>query len=246
LYASRVRDPGRDALLSWAIALVLVTGLVHINVTLPAIGHVGSALVAVLFLYGPMAIAWRRGEDLDDYGFHAAPVKRGLVVAGAAIGVIFPIFCLGYFAFYETACSSQLLAHLVPHGMCRHYGGLAGIHAPTMTLGFLKDFAVQLLVVALPEELFFRGCMLRLLEKKFPPKRRILGGGVGWALVISAAMFALIHLPRYGGDPHALATFFPGLLFGWMRSSTGSILAGTITHGCSNMLVKLLDLSVLR
>jgi membrane protease YdiL (CAAX protease family) len=240
-----VREPGRDALLSWAIALVLVTGLVRINVTLPAIGHVGSALVAVLFLYGPMAIAWRRHEDLDDYGFHAAPVARGLVTAAAAIGIIFPIFCLGYFAFYETACGSQLLAHLVPRGMCAHYAGLGGIHVPTLTLDFFKFCAVQLLVVALPEELFFRGCLLHLLEKRFPPKRRILGGGIGLALVISAAMFALIHLPK-DGDPRALATFFPALLFGWMRSATGSILASTITHGCSNILIRLLDLSVLR
>jgi membrane protease YdiL (CAAX protease family) len=240
-----VRDPGRDALLSWALALILVTGLVRINVTLPAIGHVGSALVAVLFLYGPMAIAWRRNEDLDDYGFHAAPIARGLAYAGAAIGIIFPIFCVGYFAFYETACGSRLLEHLVPRGMCIHYSGWAGVHAPTLTLSFAKDFAVQLLVVALPEELFFRGTLLKLLEQKFPPKRRILGGGVGLALVISAAMFALIHLPKQG-DPRALATFFPGLLFGWMRSATGSILASTITHGCSNMLVRLLDLSVLR
>jgi membrane protease YdiL (CAAX protease family) len=87
--------------------------------------------------------------------------------------------------------------------------------------------------------------LLHLLEKKFPPKRRILGGGVGLALVISAAMFALIHLPK-DGDPRALATFFPGLLFGWMRSATGSILGSTITHGCSNILIRLLDLSVLR
>ena len=240
-----MRDPGRDALASWALALVLVTGLVHINVTLPAIGHVGSALVAVLFLYGPMAIAWRRGEDLDDYGFHAAPVARGLVTAGAAIGAIFPIFCVGYFAFYETACGSQLLAHLVPKNMCSHYAGWAGVHAPAITLDFLKFCAVQLLVVALPEELFFRGTLLKLLEQRFPPKHRILGGGVGLALVISAAMFALIHLPK-DGDPRALATFFPGLLFGWMRSSTGSILASTVTHGCSNILIRLLDLSVLR
>ena len=81
-------------------------------------------------------------------------------------------------------------------------------------------------MVALPEELFFRGFLLGLLEQRFPPKRRILGGGVGLALVISAATFALIHLPK-DGDPRALATFFPGLLFGWMRSATGSILAST-------------------
>lgn len=246
--AEPVRDPrdaGRDALIAWAVVAALVTGLVRINITLPAIGHLGSALVAVLFLYVPVFVAWRRTEDIYDYGFHTKPVARGVTTAAVAIAVIFPIFALGYFAFYELACDSDLLSHLVPHGMCSRYGGLAGLHAPALT-GKLAEFcAVQLVVVALPEELFFRGFLLGKLEQRFPPKRRILGGGVGLALVISAAMFALIHLPK-DGDPRALATFFPGLLFGWMRSATGSILASTLTHAGSNILIRFLDLMVLR
>jgi CAAX protease family protein len=240
-----MRDPGRDALVTWAVVAVLVTGLVRINITLPWIGHVGSALVAVLFLYAPVYVAWRRHEDLEDYGFRWEPVGRGLVTAGAAIAAIFPLFALGYFAFYEIACDSSLLAHLVPRNMCTHYTGIAGIHAPALTADFAEFCVLQLVVVALPEELFFRGFLLELLERRFPPKRRILGGGVGLALVLSAAAFALIHLPK-DGDPRALATFFPGLLFGWMRSSTRSIMASTITHGASNILIRLLDLTVLR
>ncbi|MBL0220492.1 MAG: CPBP family intramembrane metalloprotease [Myxococcales bacterium] len=244
---ARPRTPtdGRDALIAWAVVAALVAALVRINITLPAIGHLGSALVAVLFLYVPVFYAWRRTEDLYDYGFHAAPVKQGLLTAAGAFGVIFPVFALGYFAFYEIACNSELLAHLVPHNMCSRYGGLAGLHAPAMTQKLLEFCAVQLVVVALPEELFFRGFLLGLLERHFPPKRRILGGGVGLALVISAAMFALIHLPK-DGDPRALATFFPGLLFGWMRSATGSIMASTLTHAGSNILIRFLDLMVLR
>jgi len=118
----------------------------------------------------------------------------------------------------------------------------SGVGAPTLSGEFILT---QFAVVALPEELFFRGLLLTLLEKRFPPKRRFLGGGVGLALVLSAAAFALIHLPK-DGDPRALATFFPGLLFGWMRSATGSILASTITHGFSNILVRVLDLCVQR
>ncbi|MEO7095972.1 MAG: type II CAAX endopeptidase family protein [Polyangiales bacterium] len=239
------RVAGRDAMIAWAVVAVMVTGLVRINITLPAIGHLGSALVAVLFLYVPVYVAWRRKEDLVDYGFHARPVKRGIVTAAVAICAIFPIFALGYFAFYEIACNSELLSNLVPHGMCARYGGLAGLHAPTLTAKLAEFCAVQLVVVALPEELFFRGFLLGLLETRFPPKRRILGGGVGLALVISAGMFALIHLPK-DGDPRALATFFPGLLFGWMRSSTGSIMASTLTHAGSNILIRFLDLMVLR
>jgi hypothetical protein len=239
------RDPGRDALVTWAIALVLVAVLVRINITLPWIGHVGSALVAVLFLYGPVFVGWRRGEELEDYGFKLERPWRDLGYALGAISVIFPLFALGYFAFYEIACHSQLLVHLVPRNMCSHYDGLSGLHAPAVSWDFAEFCLVQLVVVALPEELFFRGFLLELLEKKFPPKRRLLGGGVGLALVLSAAAFALVHLPK-DGDPRALATFFPGLLFGWMRSATGSIAASTVTHGCSNILIRLLDLSVLR
>jgi uncharacterized protein len=235
----------RDAVVAWAFVAVCVTFLVRINVTLPLVGHVGSALVAVLFLYVPVAVAWRRQEVLDDYGFHAEPIKKGVIYAAWSIAIIFPIFAIGYFAFYEVACKSNLLAHLVPHGMCSRYGGLSGLHAPAMTWKLAEFCAVQLVVVALPEELFFRGFLLGLLEKRFPPKRRILGGGVGLALVISAAAFALIHLPK-DGDPRALATFMPGLLFGWMRSATRSILGSTLTHAGSNILIRFLDLTTLR
>lgn len=247
------RSAGRDALIAFVVVAVLVTALVRIDVTLPAVGHLGSALVAVLFLYVPVFFAWRRKEELDHYGFHAEPILRGLVTAGVAIAVIFPIFVLCYFAFYEIACTSDLLSNLVPRGMCSRYGGLDALHAPAVSLMgaapgntlSLEFCLVQLVVVALPEELFFRGFLLGLLEKRFPPKRRILGGGIGLALVLSALAFALVHLPK-DGDPRALATFFPGLLFGWMRSATGSILASTLTHASSNILVRVLDLMVLR
>ncbi|HEY5950836.1 MAG TPA: CPBP family intramembrane glutamic endopeptidase [Kofleriaceae bacterium] len=236
---------GRDALYTYAIVAALVAALVRINITLPAVGHLGSALVSVLFLYAPMIVLGRRKEDLYDYGFRADPIKRGLVTAASAIAIIFPIFVVGYFTFYEVACHSKLLAHLVPRGMCAHYGGMRALHVPTPTWSLGEFCLVQMLVVALPEELFFRGFLLGLLEKRFPPKRRIMGGGVGLALVLSSLAFAIIHIPK-DGDPRVLATFFPGLLFGWMRSATGSILASTVTHGASNILIRLLDLAVMR
>jgi membrane protease YdiL (CAAX protease family) len=239
------RKAGRDALIAWAIVGVLVAGFVRINVKVQWVGHVGSALVALVFLYAPMVVGKLRKEDLDDYGFREQPVGRGLAIAGSAMAVVFPFFALAYFAFYEIACNSHLLAHLVPRGLCASYGGLQALHAPKLDGEFFKWAAGQYLVVALPEELFFRGMLLCLLEKRFPPKRRWLGGGIGLALVLSAAAFALVHLPK-DGDPRALATFFPGLLFGWMRSATGSILASTITHGSSNVLVRVLELAVTR
>ncbi|HEX4417644.1 MAG TPA: CPBP family intramembrane glutamic endopeptidase [Kofleriaceae bacterium] len=245
----------RDAIVAFCVVAVLVTGLVRINVTLPWIGHLGSALVSVLFLYVPLYIAGKRDEDLRDYGFVWEPVGRGLVIAGVAIAIIVPLFALGFYAFYETACHSQLLAHLAPARVCGHYGGLASLHAPRFmaaeptppVAGVISAewCLVQWLVVGLPEELFFRGFLLKQLELRFPPRRRVLGGGIGLALVLSALAFAVIHLPK-DGDPRALATFFPGLLFGWMRSATGSILAPTIAHGSSNILARCLEIMVSR
>ena len=249
------RRAWRDAATAFVAVGALVAVLVRVNLDVPWIGHLGSALISVVFLYVPLYVAGRRDEDLRDYGFRAAPLGKGLALAGLALVVIVPVFAAGFAAFYEVACRSAVLSHLAPHQMCSRYGGLSGAHLPSLvvfdrappapgTLS-LEWCLVQWLVVGLPEELFFRGFLLHKLEQRFPPRRRVLGGGIGLALVLSAAAFAVIHLPR-DGDPRALATFFPGLLFGWMRSATGSILASTVTHGCSNILARMLELAVLR
>ena len=242
-------------MLAFGVVGVLVVGLVRIDITLPWIGHLGSALIAMMFLYVPLYVAGKRDEDLRDYGFRTEPLGKGLAVAALSLAVIVPVFVLAFIAFYEVACHAPLLSHLVPPGMCSRYGGLASLHLPSFALAepgqndqhtlSLEWCAVQWLVVGLSEELFFRGFLLHKLEQRFVPKRRLWGGGVGLALVLSAIAFALIHLPK-GGDPRALMTFFPGLLFGWMRSATGSILASTVAHGCSNILVRMLELAVSR
>lgn len=238
---------GRHALYAYLVAAALVASLVRIDVDVPLVGHLGSALVAITLLYAPVVVAWRRKEDLFDYGFHAEPLGRGLAYGFGYVALIVPLFAFGYFGFYEYVCSpdGKWLRELAPIGACKAYRGLASLHAPAMTMELAQFVAVQVVVVALPEELFFRGCLHGLLERRFPPTRRILGGGIGIALVISSLMFALIHLPK-NGDPRALATFFPGLVFGWMRSSTGSILGPVVAHASSNVLVRMLDLMVLR
>jgi hypothetical protein len=239
------KKAGRDAFRAYIAVALLVAGLVQINITLPLIGHLGSALVAVLFLYTPVFVAWKRKEELDDYGFHAEPIGKGIGFAAIGYAIIFPLFAAGYFGFYELACNSQLLAHLVPRHACSHYAGFGAMHWPKLDGKFAEFCAVQLVVVALPEELFFRGFLLKLLEQRFPPARRLLGGGIGKALVIQALLFAIIHVPK-DGDPRALATFFPALMFGWMRSATGSIFASTVTHAGSNILIRVLELMLLR
>ena len=73
--APAARNYGRDALIAWAVVAVAVAGLVRINITVPAIGHLGSAMVAVLVLYVPVYYAWRRTEDLY-HGNDTARVRK--------------------------------------------------------------------------------------------------------------------------------------------------------------------------
>jgi hypothetical protein len=74
-----VTEPGQrrdlvQAMWAYAVVAALVAGFVRIDVEVPAVGHLGSALVAVLLLYAPVFFAWRRDEDLTTYGFCLAPV----------------------------------------------------------------------------------------------------------------------------------------------------------------------------
>ncbi|GAB4215215.1 MAG: hypothetical protein OHK0013_40580 [Sandaracinaceae bacterium] len=136
--------------------------------------------------------------------------------------------------------------------------GLAALIFPPFVLGFSlwhqparafvwslpDDFAsfvvAQLVMVALPEEAFFRGFVQTRLGDAWPPRRSLFGASVDpRALVGQAALFALIHLatePR----PDKLATFFPGLLFGWLRARRGGIGAAIVLHAASNILADVL------
>jgi membrane protease YdiL (CAAX protease family) len=233
----------RDALFAFAVACAVVTAL---SATGRSVGFVNrnlGALYAVVFLYLPVFYAWRRGEDLVAYGFRAAPLRRGLAFGLGAPLILFPLFAAGFVLFNDVVCRPGQVAwlrQLAPPGTCAGWHGWSGMHTPRLGLDLLEDAFVQVVVIALPEELFFRGFLHELFERAMPPRRRLLGGGIGWALVLSSAFFALAHLPD-GLDFRRLSVFFPGLLFGWMRSATGSVLAGTITHAASNLFIRMLE-----
>jgi uncharacterized protein len=241
------RSPAREALLAFALACLLVAVLGAIGRLVPLVQRNLGAFVAVVFLYVPVLWLRRRGEHLEDYGFRAAPVGRGLAIAAAYVAIVFPLFAAAFVGFHHVVCdpaAADWLRALAQPGACPRFRGFAGLHAPVLGWSFVELAFVQLIVIALPEELFFRGYLHALLERRWPARRTLLGGGVGWALVLSSALFALGHL-MVEPDPRRLAVFFPGLLFGWMRSATGSILAGTLAHAASNLFITLLERSLL-
>jgi membrane protease YdiL (CAAX protease family) len=81
-------------------------------------------------------------------------------------------------------------------------------------------------VIAVTEEVFFRGLAYGWLAQ----------WGTTTAVVGSAALFTIIHLPAYGLSTFALNGAV-GLLFGWQRWSTGGWSAPAITHALANLLI---------
>jgi len=104
----------------------------------------------------------------------------------------------------------------------------------------LLTFATQLLLVAVPEEVFYRGYLQGRLDQLIGADRRLFG--VLWnpqSAALSSALFALAHLATIP-HPARLAVFFPSLLFAWMRRAYGNTLTPAIFHALCNLFAQLL------
>ena len=88
----------------------------------------------------------------------------------------------------------------------------------------------------LVEEIVFRGFMLALLDRAFPPGWTVSGARIGWGVVLTAWLFGLAHGVAITPDgivfdPGWLAiTFVAGLVFGWIRALTGSLWPAFLAH----------------
>ncbi len=235
----RVRGPARAAILEAVGAALVASAAAGVLYRLKSLAFVRDnlhALVAAIFLFLPQLALRGRGE-LDAYGLRARPVGRGLRLAAATTLVVLPLFVVAFVAWNRVMCTAW--PSIVP-GSCWHL-----LH-PSFRLpsGFASMALAQLVVVALPEELFFRGYVQGRLEDALPPTRRFLGAPVGWAVLIQAALFGVGHF-LVTFEPTMLTRFFPGLVFGWMFARTRSIFAGTIFHAACNLLVEVLASSLL-
>lgn len=89
----------------------------------------------------------------------------------------------------------------------------------------------------LVEEIVFRGFMLALLDRAFPPRWTFSGARIGWGVVLTAWLFGLVHGVQWGPDGAVVfdpawlaATFVAGLVFGWLRALTGSLWPVFLAH----------------
>ena len=121
----------------------------------------------------PFLIVEKRGERIEDYGFHLRRAWRSVAVALVPMLIVFPPFVLG-FAWWWNPPHAFLFERL-PDG----YWNIA---------------LAQFLVVALPEEALFRGYIQTRLSDRWPGERKWLGASLDVrAWVLCAALFAVIH-----------------------------------------------------
>ena len=114
--------------------------------------------------------------------------------------------------------------------------GLEASYHFTLPDNFAEILMVNLLLVALPEELFYRGFIHTRLVRAWPSWFVRFGVPVGWAIVVTSGLFALGHYSGEWGNPARLGPFFPALLFAAMRARSGSIMGAVLYHGLSNVL----------
>jgi membrane protease YdiL (CAAX protease family) len=186
-----------------------------------------------------------RGEGWEDSGapfLSRAPggwraAGRGALQGLLVAAVVLPLFAAGFWGFTR-------LLPLLPGPLAGALAPYVGAPAPALRLPERLPLlaAVQLLVVALPEELFYRGWMQARWAATAPERGvTVLGARLGAGFLWTQALFALGHLVVL--QPWRLGTFFPGQLFGWLRERTGGIAAPVVVHALSNLLVVTLERS---
>jgi len=164
-------------------------------------------VITTLMVWPPCILAFLHVLELGSFGLKL-PSANSWLTASAATVVAFSAYSAGVLAFAD-------------------WPPIAAIDA-----AFWSFLLGQTLLVALPEEFFFRGFLQGQFVQR-APSRPIL------AVVLAALAFALTHVIIHESIG-LLRVFFPGILFGWLRYRTKSIWPAVLAHGLANGLHALL------
>lgn len=204
----------------WELAIVTAGLLVatHVLYILRGNALVAKSLstaVAVLFLYVPILMLWIKKRPIDFLDWSIKAFSRSLGYFLISSIIIFPLFFVGayFWQMYVMGYKTFVFATFP---------------------NILNVSLFQILLIALPEEFYFRGYFQTMLNRVWLPRWRILGTGLGYPWIITALVFAFAHSIVYYQWWH-FSIFFPALVFGYLRERTGSITAPILFHAVSNI-----------
>lgn len=203
-----------------AIVTVAVLAVCHVLYYLrfiPFINTYLSVIVAFILLYAPIIVLWFRRRRVVFFETNLRHIVGSLKVTLIVSLIIFPAFLI-FAHFWQILIIG--------------YSKFRSASFP----GLPQVIFYQLLLVALPEEFYFRGYVQPALNEVFKPRWNIFGVRLGWSWIVTAAVFAVAHTIITYQWWH-FAIFFPGLVFGWLKEKTGAITSPILFHAASNILM---------
>jgi len=236
LLASSVTDRpafDRRALVEALVASAVVTAVVTVVSMLLPDRYVATA-VAAIFLLATWAMVWR-GDD-------ARVIKSGLALGGLVLPGSIDNSALAKSTLRAIGWAALFGAFtFIPFyfGWLKYWHPHGAFKLKVNDMEVLNEIAGQLVIIALPEEAFYRGYVQSRIDEALPWRVKILGADVGPAILVTSVIFALGHFATIR-EPARLAVFFPSLLFGWLRARTGGIGAGVAFHASCNVFSELL------
>lgn len=179
-----------------------------------------------LVLVMPGGAFW---HEVAAYGAIAALAAAGALLLGPrSFRETLPIRCRWQSALLLTASLTA-----VDFGITWWFVGLqAGSWTPpALTVGPFPGTEFLILSVALPalcEEWLCRGVLWTAVRR---------GAGTTATILVTATLFALLHRTGSRADEAVPLQFVGGLLLGWLRARTGSLLPGILSHAAFNAAV---------
>lgn len=212
MFDAKQKNLVREALVAWAV-VIFVSGVCYHLQDIPLIAGNLALITAVLLLYIPLGIHLQKREKISYFDQNFQDVKNSVSLFFLTSIVIFPL--------------TFFVNHLYQQGLGHSYHG-----------GILPDvwrtLVTQVVLVALPEEFFFRGYLQGRLRRVCGKTRLFLGAPVGFGLVLTAVIFAVSHSLITYQWWHILI-FFPAMVFGWLKEKTGTVFAPVLFHAACNV-----------
>ncbi|MFN0056465.1 MAG: ABC transporter permease subunit/CPBP intramembrane protease [Planctomycetales bacterium] len=184
----------------------------------------GGVITSVVFGLLPFVSCWLRRVSIG--GWFQIPASRW-TLAGAAILLGLSLWTVDH----EVVTISKSL-----RGVTLDASYLDLIQKYAASLRTLPAWAVIFGLAIIPavfEEGFFRGYLFGALRSATSPRTSI---------ILSAIAFGLFHgiMPNPLAQERVLSSALTGLVLGWIRWRTGSVLPGLLLHACHNGLLMLL------
>jgi uncharacterized protein len=199
-----------ELVLFWFVIMLGVRGFVLLQSS-SGLPEWILGIVPFLFIYSPVWLCHFRGVSSWDYhlsipAFRDWPAWWSAMRSNLKVNLcIWPWF-IPVYHFYQTEFFSQKLGWVFPEEL-------------------LLIIAYQFFFVAIPEEFFYRGYFQTRLNEIFPKKFLIFGVPMGWGAIWASLFFAFGHSLVQFQWWH-FATFFPGLIFAWMKEKNNGIISG--------------------